>query len=52
MDIFTPAQDEVYDIFTEVAAFVKWVNATALDMGGLHACKFCRNDRLADQYPC
>ena len=40
-----PAQDKVYDIFTEVAAFVKWVDATALNMGGLQACKFCRTNR-------
>ena len=39
-DTFTPAQGEVYDIFTEVASFVKWVDATALSMGGLQACEF------------
>ena len=40
VDTFTPVQDEVYDIFTEVSAFVKWINATAVNMGGLQACKF------------
>ena len=39
-DTFTPAQGEVHDIFTEVASFVKWIDAGALSMGGLQACEF------------
>ena len=30
----------MYDIFTEVAAFMEWINATTSnDMGGLQTCK-------------
>ena len=36
---FTAIQDEVYDIFTEVATFMEWVNAMASNMGGLQTCK-------------
>ena len=41
-EIFTPVQDKVYDIFTDVAIFMEWVNVTTLNMGGLQTCKiFC-----------
>ena len=37
---FTSAQDiNMYDIFTEVAAFMDWINATSSNMGGLQTCK-------------
>ena len=39
IETFTPVQDKVYDIFTDVAAFMEWVNATTLNMGGLQTCK-------------
>ena len=31
-------QDNVFDIFTEVAAFMKWINGTLMGMGGMQAC--------------
>ena len=29
----------MYDIFTEVAVFMEWINATASNMGGLQTCE-------------
>ena len=33
-------KENVFDIYTEVAAFMGWINETILSMGGMQACGF------------
>ena len=31
-------QENVFDVYTEVAAYMGWINETILSMGGMQAC--------------
>ena len=31
-------KENVFDVYTEVAAFMGWINQTVLSMGGMQAC--------------
>ena len=33
-------KENVLDVYTEVAAFMGWINQTILSMGGMQACGF------------
>ena len=33
-------QEGVFDIYTDVAAYVKWINETILSVGGMQACGY------------
>ena len=33
-----PTQENVYDIYAEVAFFMSWINETILSMGGMQGC--------------
>ena len=33
-------QVNVFDIYTEVSAFMKWINGTIMSIGGVQACGF------------
>ena len=35
---FLAFKENVYDLYTEVAAFMGWINETILNMGGMQAC--------------
>ena len=38
LTFFVQDNVNVFDIFTEVAAFMKWINGTIMSMGGMQAC--------------
>ena len=38
LDFISFVQVNVLDIYTEVAAFMKWINGTIMGMGGMQAC--------------
>ena len=35
----------MYDIYTEVASFMNWINETILSMGGMQACGLTLENR-------
>ena len=32
------SQENVYDVYTEVASYMTWINSTIMKMGGMQAC--------------
>ena len=32
------SQESVYDLYTEVASYMTWINSTIMKMGGMQAC--------------
>ena len=38
LNLSFPTQENVYDIYAEVAFFMSWINETILSMGGMQGC--------------
>ena len=46
-----PTQENVYDIYAEVAFFMSWINETILSMGGMQACGLTLEKTPTDETP-
>ena len=41
-------QEGVFDVYTDVAAHVKWINDTILSMGGMQSCGYTLEKILSE----
>ena len=41
-------QEDVFDVYTDVAAHVKWINDTILSMGGMQSCGYTLEKILSE----
>ena len=42
-------QEGVFDVYTDVAAHVKWINDTILSMGGMQSCGYTLEKILSEE---
>ena len=44
-------QEGVFDVYTDVAAHMKWINDTILSMGGMESCGYTLEKILSEGEP-
>ena len=44
-------QEGAFDVYTDVAAHMKWINETVLSMGGMQSCGYTLEKILSESKP-